>query len=534
MSTSFKFFFAQTMEEVGSSTLPKSIVPTPETLAKLIKRLRILTSTLLPLEVHPTSINDPTSRVITPKVIYTYIEAAGNLVEALPYCLLRARRDFMIEANRNAADYGENRGRAVACEVLARRIVHNAPVDRIPAILSSRYKYRQSDGDIEFSSVIELAIDTHSIIFLSSSEAQDVINSLWRGDLVQKWDEDLTVHYVPAYDRVDSSFWDHLDPSRIAVPRYQNALRIVIWLFFLIVYSQAVREPLDRLDPLYHHLDGWEIVLYVMALAFIFEDLHNIYKTLRFATWRAFGFWHFVASITDVLLLTALILRAFSLASSEGNRDQLRLHSFQVLSFVAPLIWMKLVTVFDGHKYIGTLQICIARMLRESGIFFALLSILGLGFVQGLYALDAADGQVDSMTEVMHVMVQSLLQSPNYDMFSGSRVTLTLYYFWNVVTALILINVLISLFASAYSDVVNDAEAHYLAFFAGKTVAMIRAPDTHVYPAPFNLVEIFFVAPLELVDQCPHTRMADGCPRRSFLSPSTYLKVPSLMRFYRV
>jgi hypothetical protein len=63
---------------------------------------------------------------------------------------------------------------------------------------------------------------------------------------------------------------------------------MVIWLLFLIVYSQAgtiffsctyrsskiswtVREPLDRLDPLRRHLDVWEIVLYFMALTFLFE-----------------------------------------------------------------------------------------------------------------------------------------------------------------------------------------------------------------------------------------------------------------------
>jgi len=169
---------------------------------------------------------------------------------------------------------------------------------------------------------------------------------------------------------------------------------------------------------------------------------------------------------------------------------------------------MKLVTVFDGYKYVGTMQICVARMFRESGIFFALLSILGIGFLQGLYALDAADGQVESSVDVMHVMLQSLLQAPNYDKFAGSPAGMTLYYFWNVATALVLINVLISLFSSAYSDVIDDAEAEYLAFFADKAVAMIRAPDTYVYPAPFNLVEIFFVAPLE-----------------SFLSPSTYAKL---------
>jgi hypothetical protein len=31
----------------------------------------------------------------------------------------------------------------------------------------------------------------------------------------------------------------------------------------------------------------------------------------------------------------------------------------------------ELITIFDGYKYIGTMQICIARMLKESGIFFA-------------------------------------------------------------------------------------------------------------------------------------------------------------------
>jgi len=160
---------------------------------------------------------------------------------------------------------------------------------------------------------------------------------------------------------------------------------------------------------------------------------------------------------------------------------------------------MKLITVFDGYKYVGTMTICVARMLQETGIFFALLSVLGLGFLQGLYALDAADGETEHATAVINVLVQALLQSPNYDKFVTSPAGLTLFYFWNVVTAIILLNVLISLFSSAYSDVVDDAEAEYLTFFAGKTVGMIRAPDSYVYPAPFNLVELLFVAPFELV-----------------------------------
>jgi len=51
---------------------------------------------------------------------------------------------------------------AVACEVLARRIVHLAPPDRLHSLMSTRFKHRQLDGDIsEMSSALEMAIDSH-------------------------------------------------------------------------------------------------------------------------------------------------------------------------------------------------------------------------------------------------------------------------------------------------------------------------------------------------------------------------------------
>jgi hypothetical protein len=137
-----------------------------------------MTMELLPVEVLPASINEPTSRVITPQVISAYMAAAGDFREAvcgpalgplqfltfgqLPYALLRARRDFMYEANHNPADYGENHGRAVACEVLARRVVHLSPPDRLNDIMSTRFYHLEWDGETgDFSTALELAIDTH-------------------------------------------------------------------------------------------------------------------------------------------------------------------------------------------------------------------------------------------------------------------------------------------------------------------------------------------------------------------------------------
>jgi len=69
--------------------------------------------------------------------------------------------------------------------------------------------------------------------FLSSSEAQHVINSLWRGDWVQKNNANDDIDYQP-YEKVESGyFWDHLNPQRLAVPRYQTIFKQVVWMIFL-------------------------------------------------------------------------------------------------------------------------------------------------------------------------------------------------------------------------------------------------------------------------------------------------------------
>jgi hypothetical protein len=60
------------------------------------------------------------------------------------------------------------------------------------------------------------------------------------------------------------------------------------------------------------------------------------------------GFWTIVNFLTDGLLLSAFALRVAGLRTDhQGNPKDaahLQLKSFQVLSCVAPLIWMKLVS----------------------------------------------------------------------------------------------------------------------------------------------------------------------------------------------
>lgn len=71
-------------------------------------------------------------------------------------------------------------------------------------------------------------------------------------------------------------------------------------MFFLFVYSQAgehhaiqvlppssrsdqisVREPLDKIDGDHSDLDVFEVILYVMALAFAFEGVLGLHAYLQ-------------------------------------------------------------------------------------------------------------------------------------------------------------------------------------------------------------------------------------------------------------
>lgn len=55
----------------------------PFSITEIVKRLRALTLTLLPLEVDPDSLNEPTSRIITPQVVTAYHAAGGDFEVAV-------------------------------------------------------------------------------------------------------------------------------------------------------------------------------------------------------------------------------------------------------------------------------------------------------------------------------------------------------------------------------------------------------------------------------------------------------------------
>lgn len=141
-------------------------------------------------------IRSPTSSIITSDVVDAFGQIAGDFAPAVPFALLEARRFFARQAASNPADSDENHCRKVACEAIARRIVHRTPMHEQYALLSKRFTRIESDGDESMpASALETAIDQRATFFLSSNEAQRCVFAVWRGLLVQDQQENGNIEY---------------------------------------------------------------------------------------------------------------------------------------------------------------------------------------------------------------------------------------------------------------------------------------------------------------------------------------------------
>lgn len=477
----------------------------PAIITALIRRVKLLLIKLIDHEVDEDNITS-SEGLIDAKVVTAFHSLGGDFGDAVPYALLEARKMFERDMEKQPLDQEVNRGRAIAAEVIARRLVAHIERKVIEEglgesgshFLSLTKKFRrfQSDGDVNVAtSALECAIDQKCVKLLSSIEARRATQAIWDGSLVQKYAPSGYAYFEPYEHKDDGAFLAHFDPARLGVPRYSYTINIFLWIFFLAIFTVQTRT--------FKSFDVFEGILWLMAAGYLVEDAS---KWVKMGGLGAIEFWTVMDILTDGLLLVAFSFRTASFLSHEkGPVARYELRAFQFLACVAPLIWIQLLKITDGWKYFGSLQVILLRMFKESAIFFTLLIIVMIGFFHAFYALDAADeSRVDNaVVKIIDVLTQALLGGADFDLTNdeafGYPYGHILYYAYCFVTAVILLNILIAFFGTAYSDVVDSADEVYAAFFCQKVISMVRAPDQFVYLPPLNLLEAFVIAPLEWV-----------------------------------
>ncbi|KAH7173521.1 uncharacterized protein B0J16DRAFT_365237 [Fusarium flagelliforme] len=492
----------------------------PAEVMKVCLRLRHLIRECVPCELEESAITRSHSTVITKNVVQAAKEAGGQKYRAcVVYALLVNMKWFKREAIVELWDADLHDLRAVACTVIAKQIIEGEDDLEylLHHVLLRRYSFLIGKVPTPPTNVIEKAVDLHAVRVIGSSGYQKCIAYLWRGWLVQ--DEDDPSEFVDYKNKANTNFLVHMDPDRMRAPRYQNAAQLLFSVIYLGLYTAAVNSA----NPT-GVLDGAEIILYIFTFAYVCDECLKFWK----AGYAIIGFWNVFNFILYTFLTASLVLRIIGQVYWDNDKvfNKYNELSYNLLSFVAPMFWSRLLLYFDSFRFFGAMLVVLKVMMKESLIFFALLIVVIVGFLQAFIGLDIADDNIMGDTYfIIESMLKAIMQSPEFDGFEnfGHPFGLILYYCFTFVVMIILLNILIALYNSAYEGIYSNADDEYLALFAQKTMQFVRAPDENVYIAPFNLIEMVISGLLEWWVPKPTYEFINDCVMAVLYSPLLFV-----------
>ncbi|KAJ5760448.1 ATPase P-type K/Mg/Cd/Cu/Zn/Na/Ca/Na/H-transporter [Penicillium odoratum] len=464
--------------------------------ARIALRLKYQIEQVVCCEVDKSVLTDPNSRVITQNVIDTAKRAAGEEYKAcVVYCLLVCLKWFKLQASIELWDADLHEVRAVACEVIAKRIIESEQDQDylLKNVLLKRYSIFSDGFESDPVNVIERSVDLHALIIIGSSGYQKCIQYLWRGWICQE--EGNPTNFVEYDQKANTSYWVHFHPDRMRTPLYQNVCQIAFSLVYLAVYTAVINTVNPTGD-----IDMAEVVLYVMTLAFLCDEIAKFWKV----GWNYLEFWNAFNSTLYALLVISFVLRIVALAhsssSSDAERQMFNGLSYNFLAFAGPMFWMRMMLYLDSFKFFGAMFVVLRVMMKESLIFFALLFVVLAGFFQAFIGMAQVDDDIPITRLIIQGMANTIMQSPEFETFQDFAFPfgIILYYVFSFVIMIVLLNILIALYNSAYEDISGNATDEFMAIFAQKTMQFVRAPDENVFIPPFNLIEILLVsAPFE-------------------------------------
>ena len=295
-------------------------------------------------------------------------------------------------------------------------------------ILLRRYSILRNGRETVPANVVERAVDLHALHVIGSSGYQKCISYLWRGWLVQ--DEGDPFNFVHYKNRSSTKYWDHLDPDRMRVPVYQNAVQVFFSVLFLVLYSQVINS-IDMTGD----IDAVECILYFFTFGSIADELAKLWKVGRYYV----TFWNVFNSTLYALLTVSFVLRMIALGHSpEKNmeqREKFNQLSYNFLAFSAPMVWMRLLLYLDTFRFFGAMMVVLKVMMKESLIFFALLLVVLVGFLQAFVGMDYVDKEKNATAFIVKSMANTIMQSPDFSGFEqfAPPFGIILYYIFTFV-----------------------------------------------------------------------------------------------------
>lgn len=470
--------------------------PNSRQIFRICSNLKSLIDKIIPICFKEEEITSPDTSILNGPVIELVYTAAGGKGDgkegtssrkyraALVFCLLKVCDWYWQQAEFELSDNELYSLRALTAQTLAAIIIERETDDKylFLSMLCHRYVICTNGVDSTPVSALEMAVDMHSTIVIGSSGYQRCIKWVWRGWIVQS---STDPHSYVLYKGISSqSIRTHFDPARVKSPIYQNMLEIILSLIYLIVFTIVINTHTSTLEG----IDVFEVILYLFTISYIYDEIVKVYHV----GWNYLGFWNVFNDIMYTILAVAFAFRVASVSSHDTLRARYDEISYRILACASPLMWSRLLLFLDAYKFVGAMIVVLKVMMKESILFFFLLAVVIVGFLQGFIGLDSSDGKNEATRRILISLIKAVIGGSSFDDM-GKLVppyASILYYFYSFMLTVILMNILIALYSTAYAAIVENATDEYFALVAQKTLRYVRAPDQNLYVPPFNLIEV--------------------------------------------
>ncbi|KAG0251206.1 hypothetical protein DFQ27_008921 [Actinomortierella ambigua] len=484
---------AESIRDVVQNQIPNghhgsTMASTPRKIHALLPRLFALINSLAETS------NIDEDEVVTDDVV----EFLSGLGREVVYGLLRCVETYKDEGNHDVGSRRLMEARSRVAEVAATKVV-KVFVDKDTMAtycqVVARPFYSEGESENTAENSLEIAIRVHATIFLADTEVQRCIQAMWTGLILQVEDESGQIRFVEytGMRRLRKHWWDWIDVTRLSVPKYQNILKIAFYVIFLILYTYTVGDRKNYPTPV-------EWALYVFVVGYIFEEFRLFFEggILFFLS----NIWHWVNLISYSMFIVSFGFRMSAYLIDDPSNPTFKSYNdiaYDILAILAVFVWVKSLSILDGIQYFGTMVMVLQKMLKDGLMFFWLLAWVYIGFYQSFFAL--LDDELKEDTKISPLLLRGFLQDPDFDRAIEFHETYGYWLFalYLFLTSIILLNLLVALFNSSYTNITDSSEQEYLALYTFKVFSYLKSPDQFPFAAPTNLIEVFLLIPLSYI-----------------------------------
>ncbi|CCX35432.1 putative Cation channel family transporter [Taphrina deformans PYCC 5710] len=420
---------------------------------------------------------------------------------AIIFCLLTNCTQFLKEAEEDTARAGVNNTRAMTCELLACKFLKEFSPRELIDVLTFDFwplkGHREHANDViarsQRISALEVAIKGVCKKFLASPLVVQVLENIWKGNIVFYGASDKDAQLLPHKMRKAASTYDAREASifklsRLRVPRYRHWMQTISFAILLGLVIAVLIERSITIMPL-------EIIMIVYAIGFMLEEVVGLNDTG--SSLFLSNLWNSFDMLTLLFFIAFFVLRIWGLLYWQGT--DMQYFAYDLLAVNTVFLTPRLFSALDHTRQFSQMLIAFQRMAYDliTSLIFILIFFAGfflalsLAFARNLYTAPEVAFKLLQLIFGFSPAAWALLPEINW---IGKILLIT----FMVNTNYLVVTILVSVLSTTFASVITNAHEEHQYLFALNTILAVKSDALFFYQAPLNLIE-WLLAPLALV-----------------------------------